>query len=691
MALPTSPESFIATLRPCPASASRGQTCNICLDEEWNASHVAVQLPCGHVFGHHCIERWANAIAASANLCPTCRAELFPQSAAHRQNQLRREVEEAVQVAMEEEGARGFPDGIPGQRYQDYIPGISGPTYAVDIPRRIPRDLPDMLEEVRPARRLQDEEFDPFHAPDIERLRRSHDDDGRVVMSRSGPNFHMAFVSSGGPFNAGRRGHRHEDMFDDELDPFDAPDIDHLGRPSPPRDGRREPRRSRHDEFDPFEAEDIDHLGRPSSPRHNRHGRHSPPTHRYPSVSPPPPRHGRGGRHTDPHNDISLLPPGLSSIRPPHRVPSPPLRHVRRGGRVNREAIARAAAAREPAGRVAAAAEHASPAQQAERQRVALAVERQEERRRAARDREAAIMRPAGHVLGGRNPPPGGNAHGDLERRFGNMSVNENSRGGGRREALPDRSNSNARRPVQPNNSGTDNAQLLRGQFSEGDRLWAELINHPSADDFFGPLWSTVYDSVRGRYIDANRSITPRLRVRLLRTLDGVLDRARNRHPDASIFRGYFNLVREALGRARDGVPKEDEPNNFIIRHLIRTIVTMTRVSVVIPQHAVAQATFFADVVDAVGDQGLNWDSLNGAVDRLQPADTEVLQLLGLIISVSPVSELVNALGSGFRGQPSQTLIRRCARVRARQGAQQQAFDRINSLDDGILDAFRGN
>lgn len=41
--------------------------------------HVPVQLPCGHIFGDHCIIKQVEAEMPNNNRCPLCRQELFHQ------------------------------------------------------------------------------------------------------------------------------------------------------------------------------------------------------------------------------------------------------------------------------------------------------------------------------------------------------------------------------------------------------------------------------------------------------------------------------------------------------------------------------------------------------------------------------------------------------------------------------------
>ncbi|MCJ1467010.1 hypothetical protein MMC07_005632 [Pseudocyphellaria aurata] len=61
--------------------------CDICTDEFTDASHRAVKLPCGHIFGMECIELWLTPFVSNrheedpsrgANTCPKCRRIFFP-------------------------------------------------------------------------------------------------------------------------------------------------------------------------------------------------------------------------------------------------------------------------------------------------------------------------------------------------------------------------------------------------------------------------------------------------------------------------------------------------------------------------------------------------------------------------------------------------------------------------------------
>ncbi|MCJ1469876.1 hypothetical protein MMC07_008520, partial [Pseudocyphellaria aurata] len=60
--------------------------CDICAEEFFGDVHRAVKLPCNHVFGRKCIERWLTpslnldgASSLGANTCPKCRRVFFPQ------------------------------------------------------------------------------------------------------------------------------------------------------------------------------------------------------------------------------------------------------------------------------------------------------------------------------------------------------------------------------------------------------------------------------------------------------------------------------------------------------------------------------------------------------------------------------------------------------------------------------------
>ncbi|KAF1833048.1 hypothetical protein BDW02DRAFT_401551 [Decorospora gaudefroyi] len=63
-------DEFIEQLEPL--------TCSICLDE-FDTEHVPIQLPCGHIFGHHCFVMQAESGQQNSNRCPLCREELFEQ------------------------------------------------------------------------------------------------------------------------------------------------------------------------------------------------------------------------------------------------------------------------------------------------------------------------------------------------------------------------------------------------------------------------------------------------------------------------------------------------------------------------------------------------------------------------------------------------------------------------------------
>ncbi|KAI4921374.1 hypothetical protein J4E85_008719 [Alternaria conjuncta] len=56
--------------------------CGICLDD-YSTEHVPVQLPCGHIFGDHCIVKQVEAEMPNNNRCPLCRQELFHQEDTH--------------------------------------------------------------------------------------------------------------------------------------------------------------------------------------------------------------------------------------------------------------------------------------------------------------------------------------------------------------------------------------------------------------------------------------------------------------------------------------------------------------------------------------------------------------------------------------------------------------------------------
>ena len=50
--------------------------CTICMTEEEECSSSTGELPCGHAFHTHCIQKWFN----NKNTCPNCRAVVDVQS-----------------------------------------------------------------------------------------------------------------------------------------------------------------------------------------------------------------------------------------------------------------------------------------------------------------------------------------------------------------------------------------------------------------------------------------------------------------------------------------------------------------------------------------------------------------------------------------------------------------------------------
>ena len=65
-----------------PDNSDRDAECPICAveyDDLWTeprrpGHEIPLQLPCGHIFGHLCIERWVSASINSSKTCPVCRA-----------------------------------------------------------------------------------------------------------------------------------------------------------------------------------------------------------------------------------------------------------------------------------------------------------------------------------------------------------------------------------------------------------------------------------------------------------------------------------------------------------------------------------------------------------------------------------------------------------------------------------------
>ncbi|KAF2642220.1 hypothetical protein P280DRAFT_506639 [Massarina eburnea CBS 473.64] len=361
---------------------------------------------------------------------------------------------------------------------------------------------------------------------------------------------------------------------------------------------------------------------------------------------------------------------------PAHRAIPPLHRGPLRSGRPDRDALARAALSREPQGRASAAADRAanSARERQERERAALSRTREHERQIAARERQEAIMRPPGQTIT------------DYARRLGTLSLNDSS---------PPPLRSRDRGPAAAGRDTGTNRMTANSSDASSDTLWTDLTSHALGPDFFSTLWATIHTRDRPRYEQANMTLTSRTQVSLLRTLEGVLKHYRDRNPDTSMFAAYYDLVRAARIRAADNgggdVAPAADPRNWVIRHLIKLICTMCKVSVVLPLSAIDNAALFAQIVDRVQDQPFDWRTLNRAVERLDTALAPLLQMLALMLMVASPPELARRLGSAnFRGQPSGTLLRRAVNMRrCFQGlGQAEAFRGVNGRGARIAQVF---
>ncbi|KAF1952149.1 hypothetical protein CC80DRAFT_552583 [Byssothecium circinans] len=629
-ALPHSKESFLSSLRPAPAGETT-EDCSICMEDYSSASHIPIKLLCSHIFGKRCIAEWVNSTGPNSNTCALCRAQLFSDGRPTYDERLNDE-SGAVRAVNDFEAGRPvrgpFAGGDPFVDLADTFGGLGMGRGRYD------RDRDGPGYDRGYGRGGEDRygdfsmAFDFGHGPTVV--------SGRGPAGGFGPGSFGHGPSMGFSLGSGHGG----DLFGfggaaADTDSETEFDIQATLRGAMDQMSRslvrgrdREPRIGRSGIS--FGASVFDLYFPPPSP--HRGG------HRLVLPSPSPPRR-RGGYR--------------ANYSP---SPSPPRRDLH-SYRPNRDMLARAAAAEE------------RKARERERQRAEAAISREHERPKTLAD---------------------------FERRFSSMDLHENE---GRRDRGRDRGGRRVQAsPPPPRGGGRRRApspEPPRGPAlgpEEGDILWMTLVSHREAEPFFNTLWATVHNHNRPRYLRSNRTITSRMRLSLLRTLEGAVRHFRD-CPGAHVFRRYRTLISAARTSGEQGSDLANDPQMWNIRHMIKLVVTMSKISVVLPVDAVKNATLFADVVNSTGEEPFGWNAFNLAVERLSYQDAPVLQLLALMVRVAPAPELVRELGQeGFRGEPSELLHRRSNRVR-RQFLDLRladAFRWVNAEGDGIVDIYGG-